>query len=247
MGAIFVYSVVDGFLMSLVLLVTAAAAMELGGEAALAVVQSAAGIGTMAGLTAVALFGLRRAPVVARNVITPGLAVGLVLAVGALGGRAWTLAGAALVIMALSVPLDATLEATSLAAIPKPLMGRVTAVFDLAGGAGNLVLLLGVAPLIEYVLEPAVASGRLPLGPVGRVLDPSSGATPLLLVLAAAGLAYLALNAAAGLSRSADRVEEMAARIAVGPAWAGPVAPDPQHDPGADATPDDRALPEDRR
>ena len=202
----------------------AAAALELGGEAMLASVQGAAGAGAVLGMALIALFGLRRGRVLVLNVVVPGLIIGAVLALVPFGATAGALAGAAFAMMLLSAPLDATLHATSLAAIPKRLIGRVSAVFDVSGGLANLVLLLAVAPLVDHLLGPAIAEGWLGLGTLGGLGGASAALAPLLLMIGVAGAGMLALNVWAMASGSREAAERLAVAIQSTPAFA-PTAP----------------------
>lgn len=227
MRFIFVYSLFDDFLSSLVLLMAAAAALELGGEAMLASVQGAAGAGAVLGMLLIALFGLRRGRVLARNVMVPGLIIGLLLLAVPLSATASILTVAAFAMMLLSAPLDATLHATSLAAIPKRLIGRTSAFFDVSGGLANLVLLLAVAPAVEHLLGPAIADDWLAGGALAGLGGASAELAPLLLMIGLAGLGMLVLNTWALGSRLRAAGERLAEAIECAPVFApsSPVAP----------------------
>ena len=233
---LFVYGVADSFLFSTVLLMVGVAALEVGQVALLAAVQGAAAIGSVVGIVLVALVGLWRRRVITYNVIGPGFAIGLVLIVVglvAVGGGA-SLALMAVVVMVLSGPLDAALDAAWLAAVPKHLIGRASAVADVVNGIANLVLLLLVAPLVEFVLAPAMAEGRVASSLFGG--SPAASAAPLLLVLGLVGVGYVALNVWALLTPARHAADRLAQAVETTPIWAEP-AFDPDHSGSTEPAP----------
>ncbi|MGH1503061.1 MAG: MFS transporter [Acidimicrobiales bacterium] len=213
---LFVYGMADGFWSSLLLLMAAATAMELGGEATLATVQSASGAGAVFGMVAIAVFGLVRGNVITRNVLGPGIAIGVALLAlpiaASAGSLAVALAVVAFVVMALSAPLDAAIDATYLSSVPSSLIGRTSAVFDTVGGIANLVLLLLVAPAVDLWLAPALADGILAVGGV-TLIDAAPTIAPLVAMLGLAGLALVALNVWAFFSANRHDADWLASAV----------------------------------
>lgn len=219
---IFSYEVLNDFLSSMVLLMAAAAALELGGEAILASVQGAAGVGAILGMALIALFGLRRGQIIKANVVVPGFIIGACLLFVPLTSSAIALTIGAFVFMLLSAPLDAALNATYLAAVPKKLIGRISAVFEVATGLANLFLLLVVVQLIDKLLVPALARNSLELGWFGSIGGTDAKLDALIITIGIAGVGMLVLNSWALCTQSRTSADELAREIETRPAFAAP-------------------------
>lgn len=210
---LFNYNVVNDFLSSVILLLAASAALELGGEVVLAAVQSSAGGGAILGMLLIAVFGLFRGEIIRLNVIVPGLIIGTCLLFVPFISTPTALAIAAFVFMLLSAPLDAAIDATFLAGVPKKLIGRVSAVFDVAAGIANLVVLLGIAQLVERVLVPYMAQNPLNLGALGSFGGIDATVDGQLFVIGLAGVGMIVLNLLAIPSKRRLATEKMAKQI----------------------------------
>lgn len=234
MAFLFFYEVVDEFLSNVLLLMAAAAALELGGEATLASVQGASGIGALVGMALIAFFGLRRRRVITRNVVMNGLIIGLFLLIVPFSSTTTTLVIAAFIYMLMSAPVDAALEATYLATVPKHLIGRASAVADSVSGLANLYLLLVVAPIVDFGLGPAIAEDGLDLGPLGTIGGNGDQLAVLLLVIGLAGAGMVLLNLWALVSRHRASADELARAVETTPVFS---QPDSSAAAGDDAAP----------
>lgn len=210
---LFGYGLADAFFSSIILLLAATAALELGGEVVLAMVQSSAGAGAILGMLLIVVFGLFRGQVIKQNVIIPGLVIGACLLIVPFMSTPAAVATGAFVFMLLSAPLDAAMDATYLATVPKNLIGRVSAVFDVANGIVNLIVLLGIAQLVERVLVPLLEHNPVQLVGLGGIGGEEAALDAHLLVIGLTGLGVILLNILALLSRSRLVAETAAKEI----------------------------------